>query len=232
MANLKKIPEGMKRTRLKDKPTRQRPNKRRVDQRRQDYQKELAELNIHLPQRATTYEALNNAKLIKSYIRETWSAAFDKMPLFKKMSERQIEFARHYAKLGRRQQCLAMRLAGYEISDPSNLDDYARKLIRMDGMNELLIAFEFEEKAKLKVTIEEVVAWFQRIATASMDAGDYANSNRALENLAKYLGMFVEKKEITHRVVQNKQDLDDRIAELTAVLKDAEPEIEARLKLN
>ena len=53
-----------------------------------------------------------------------------------------------------------------------------------------------------------------------------------MENLAKYLQMFVEKKEITHRTIHSQEELDTRISELTAILKEAEPEIERRLSIN
>ena len=84
----------------------------------------------------------------------------------------------------------------------------------------------------MKLCVEDVVKWFQDIASAAMETQDFTNANRAMENLAKYLGMFVEKKEITHKVVQSREELDARIAELTAVLREAEPEIERKLRIN
>ena len=67
---------------------------------------------------------------------------------------------------------------------------------------------------------------------AAMGSGDYTNANRAMENLAKYLQMFTERKEVTHRVIHSKEELDTRIAELSRVLKEVEPEIESRLRIN
>ena len=65
-----------------------------------------------------------------------------------------------------------------------------------------------------------------------MQTGDFTNANRAMENLAKYLQMFTERKEVTHRVVHSKEELDTRIAELSRVLKEVEPDIEARIRIN
>jgi acyl carrier protein phosphodiesterase len=84
----------------------------------------------------------------------------------------------------------------------------------------------------MKINVEDVVKWFNDIATAAMQTGDFTNANRAMENLAKYLQMFTERREVTHRVVHSKEELDTRIAELSRVLKEVEPDIEARLRIN
>ena len=84
----------------------------------------------------------------------------------------------------------------------------------------------------MKINIEDVVKWFNDIATAAMQTGDFTNANRAMENLAKYLGMFVDKKEIVHRTVHSKEELDTRIGELTAILREAEPDLERKLRIN
>lgn len=84
----------------------------------------------------------------------------------------------------------------------------------------------------MKINVEDVVKWFNDIATAAMSTGDFTNANRAMENLAKYLQMFVERKEVTHRVVNSKEELDTRISELTAILKEAEPDLERKLRIN
>jgi hypothetical protein len=53
-----------------------------------------------------------------------------------------------------------------------------------------------------------------------------------MENLAKYLGMFVDKKEIIHKTIHSKEELDTRIGELTAILREAEPDLERKLRIN
>jgi hypothetical protein len=84
----------------------------------------------------------------------------------------------------------------------------------------------------MKINVEDVVKWFNDIATAAMQTGDFTNANRAMENLAKYLQMFVERKEITHRTVHSREELDTRIKELTSVLQEADAEIEDRIRIN
>jgi RNAse (barnase) inhibitor barstar len=44
--------------------------------------------------------------------------------------------------------------------------------------------------------------------------------------------MFVERKEITHRTVHSREELDTRIKELTSVLQEADAEIEDRIRIN
>ena len=84
----------------------------------------------------------------------------------------------------------------------------------------------------MKINVEDVVKWFNDIATAAMQTGDFTNANRAMENLAKYLGMFVDKKEIIHKTIHSKEELDTRIGELTAILREAEPDLERKLRIN
>jgi hypothetical protein len=108
----------------------------------------------------------------------------------------------------------------------------ANRMLVVPEFHELISAFEIEEKARMKISVQEVVKWFNDIATQAMASGDFTNANRAMENLAKYLQMFVDKKEITHRTIHSKEELDTRIKELTTVLREADSEIEERLRLN
>jgi acyl carrier protein phosphodiesterase len=143
-----------------------------------------------------------------------------------------MKFCREYAINGRRNKSLAMRLAGYKYTSPIDTVKEANVILRKPFADDLIKFFEMEEKAKMRISVEDVVRWFNDIATEAMKSGDYTNANRAMENLAKYLGMFVERKEITHKAVYSREELDARIAELTAVLKEAEPEIERKLRIN
>lgn len=77
---------------------------------------------------------------------------------------------------------------------------------------------------KVAVTVDEVVEWFKEIAKAAFDSGDYANANRAMENLGKYLQMFTERKEITFHNIVSKADLDAQIQEYMDILREAKDE--------
>ena len=192
----------------------------------------LKELNVHKPVRSARAADVYKMTVLKESLRESWAALKDKAQEFSKFSAKQHQFARHFALNGRTNKLAAMRLAGYDSDNPEILRKLAVKNLAKSGMEDLIKAYEFEEKARMKLCVEDVVKWFQDIATAAMETQDFTNANRAMENLAKYLQMFVERKEVTHRVIQSKEELDTRIAELTRVLRDSAPEIEAKLRIN
>ncbi len=197
-----------------------------------EFRTELKQLGIHTPRRHVTKANVDAIKAIKAHLRETWQAYWDKINDCSKLTPKQVEFARQFAKNGRTNKTAAMKRAGYDSAHPDVLLGLAKKNLAIPGFNDLITAFELEEKARMKLTVEDVVKWFNDIATAAMSTGDFTNANRAMENLAKYLGMFIEKKEIVHRTVHSKEELDARIQELTSVLREVEPEIERRLRIN
>lgn len=196
------------------------------------HKRELKAMNIHKPGHGIRAENVKAIRDLKNHLRETWQASWDKINKIKKLRPKQVEFARHYALNGRTNKCGAMRLAGYDTVNPAVLLAMANKNLSIPHFNDLVTAFEIEEKARMKINVEDVVRWFNDIATQAMGSGDFTNANRAMENLAKYLGMFVEKKEITHRTIHSKEELDTRISELTAILKEAEPDIERKLRIH
>jgi hypothetical protein len=209
-----------------------RPNPPSQGERAASYRRELRELNIHKPARTVKSYNVKAIRDVREHLRETWQANWDKISKIKRLTPKQVEFARQYALNGRTNKCGAMRLAGYDTNNPRVLLAMADENLSIPHFHDLVTAFEIEEKARMKISVQDVVEWFQRIATAAMESGDYANANRSMENLAKYLQMFVEKKEITHRTIHSKEELDTRINELTAVLRDADSEIESRIRIN
>lgn len=197
--------------------------------------KELAELNVHLPRNSRsrlTAQDVKTVKDLKAMLNETWAMHMEKATEFSRFTPRQMEFARQYAINGRTNKVQAARLAGYKLADPENMRQTALAILKMPFIEDLITAFEMEEKAKMRINVEDVVKWFNDIAMKAMEAEDFTNANRAMENLAKYLGMFVERKEITHKTVHSRAELDARIAELTAVLKESESDIERKLRIN
>lgn len=200
--------------------------------RQKKYYAEMRRMNVRKPRRALTKDNVEAIKAVREHIKETLDAKWDKITQLKKLTKKQVEFARAFAANGRTNKLGAIRKAGYETDNPVIMYQIAKANLAIPGFEDLIEAFELEEKAKVQISISEVTAWFQRIATEAMATGDFTNANRAMENLAKYLGMFVERKEITHRAIHSREELDARINELTAVLKEAEPEIERRLRIN
>ena len=209
-----------------------RPNPPSQKERAASYRRELRELNIHKPARTVKSYNVKAIRDVREHLRETWQANWDKISKIKRLTPKQVEFARQYALNGRTNKCGAMRLAGYDTNNPRVLLAMADENLAIPHFHDLVTAFEIEEKARMKINVEDVVKWFNDIATQAMQSGDFTNANRAMENLAKYLGMFVEKKEITHRTIHSKEELDTRISELTAILKEAEPEIERKLRIH
>lgn len=202
--------------------------KNRTEQRR----KVLAGMNIHLPKTRITDEDVKTVKALKDMLRETWQSMWDRANDYTHFTRRQLEFARQYAINGRTNKTQAAKLAGYTCQDPQELLKLANINLKLPFMDDLISAFEMEERARMRINVEDVVKWFNDIAMKAMEAEDFTNANRAMENLAKYLGMFVERKEITHKTVHSREELDARIAELTAVLKESEPDIERKLRIN
>jgi hypothetical protein len=200
--------------------------------RKKKHREALKALNVHKPLRACRARDLKIMAELKDMFRETWVSLKDKAQDMHRFSEKQLKFARQYAINGRRSIAEAVRLAGYNIKDDYNYSTHGRQLLKMPGMEELVQAFELEEKARMKINVEDVVAWFHKIATAAMEAEDFTNANRAMESLAKYLGMFVERKEITHKTVYNRAELDAQIAEYQRILSEGRDEIDAKLTIN
>jgi hypothetical protein len=194
--------------------------------------RELRELNVHKPARAASGTNVKTMKHLKAMLRETWKTAYAQANEFKRYSIKQLEFYRHYAINGRTNKTQAALRAGYDTDNPEMLHRIATRNLRMLDAEELIRLFELEEKARMGLRIEDVANWFETIATRAMEAGDFANANRAMENYGKYLGMFVDRKEVTHRTVHSKEELDARIAELTAVLREEMPAIESSLSIN
>ena len=72
------------------------------------------------------------------------------------------------------------------------------------------------------VTVENVVESFRRIAEQCESEGNYKDALRAYENLAKYLGLYTEKVQIsaTHTVAETREEVDTEISRLLRLNKD------------
>lgn len=193
---------------------------------------ELESMKIQLPWSKMTAEKVKNMKFLREELRLTFQQHVDKMPEFVRLTEKQVRFYKAYVQLGRRSKIKAMQLAGYMRKSAQNLWNDATILLRKPEADDIMRAFEFEEKARMLLTVEDVVQWFQNIATKALDVGDFTNANRAMENLGKYLGMFVERKEVKITNITSKDDLDAEIARLRSVLEDNREDIERQITVN
>lgn len=196
------------------------------------YARQLRELGVHKPARASSARDVKTMTKLKEMLKHTWSQVIEEADNYKRLSERQLEFFRRYAIFGRRNMLKAARAAGYENKDIPTLYRTAKHNLTHPHAEDLLRAFELEEKAKMGLLVEDVAAWFENIATKAMEAGDFTNANRAMENYGKYLGMFIDRKEITHTQVTSKSELDARIAELQRVISEERDSIRSKLSIN
>jgi len=207
-------------------------SKKSQEKRQESYARALKTFNVQKPATASYAKNVRTMQALKDMLRQTWARHWDNTNSWSRFSEKQMNFAREYAISGRRSRVKCMRRAGYESHDDTYLLEAANRNLKVPYFEELIQAFEIEEKARMGLKVQDVADWYERIATAALDAGDFSAANRAMELYGKYLQMFCEKREIVHRVVHSKDELNMRIAELTNVLKEAEPEIESRLRLN
>lgn len=216
------------------KPGAKRRGKNRTNQKDlgRKYSRELKKLGIHKPARASSAKDLATMRKLQSMLKLTWAQVIETADNYKRLSEKQIEFFRRFAIYGRKNKIKAVYAAGYQFKYQHHAYLTAQQNLKHPHAEDLIRAFELEEKAKMGLLVEDVAAWFENIATKAMEAGDFTNANRAMENYGKYLGMFVERKEITHKNVYNKSELDARIAELQAVISEERDNIKAKLSIN
>lgn len=168
----------------------------------------------------------------KNYLGETWAQQRHMIENQPRWTPRQVEFARLWAANGRKGILKCMRDAGYKTENDGALYQDGQRLLARDDVQQLINAFELEEKAKVVLTVSEVAEYLKKIADAAFDAGDFANANRSMENLGKHLGMFVEKKEVTHRVIHSREELDAKIIEYQEILEnEVLPAVDETLKL-
>lgn len=208
------------------------PGKRQGNLYTQARKRELKALGVHKPGYASTPEHLKAIKQLKEMLRHTWSQVFERVDDYKRVTVKQLEFFRRYAIYGRKNSMKAVKAAGYTYTDERNIQRKAKELLRHPHAEELIAAFELEEKAKMGLLVEDVANWWERIANKAMELSDLTNANRAMESYAKYLQMFVEKREITHRVISSKSELDARIAELQAVISEERDNIRNNISIN
>lgn len=208
------------------------PGKRPGNLYNQARRRELKALGVHKPGYASTPEHLKAMKQLKEMLRHTWSQVFERVDDYKRVTVKQLEFFRRYAIYGRKNSMKAVKAAGYTYTDERNIQRKAKELLRHPHAEELIAAFELEEKAKMGLLVEDVANWWECIANKAMELGDLTNANRAMESYAKYLQMFVEKREITHRVISSKSELDARIAELQAVISEERDNIRNNISIN
>lgn len=149
------------------------------------------------------------------------------------LTEKQEEFCRLYALNGRTHITNCMRLAGYSPKHRQTLYNAGGDLLKMPKIESRIKAYEDAMRSKVMVCVDDVVQYFKNIADKATEVQDFTNANRAMENLAKWLGMFVERKEVKFQNVTTVDEAKKQIEDLLFFADEHRPEIEKSLtKLN
>lgn len=141
----------------------------------------------------------------------------------KRLTAKEMAFVRHYLRTGSAIE--AYRLAGYYHKKGHNWEyDWAQEILGRPRVQGALAGIMEERVEENKLTMQQVADKFMNIYNVALEKEDHTNANRALENLGKWLGMFVEKKEVTNKNYtmdeeDNKEEI-ERLARAAGVVVD------------
>lgn len=128
------------------------------------------------------------------------------------LSVMQEAFCQHYAATG--DAYTSFVKAGYRAPDPEAGKADARHFLRSRRIQRRIGEIKEQMLEEQKVTVQKIVDNFMTVYGKCVDDADYANANRALENVGKYLGMFVEQKKITVSPFTASGDRDSMISDI------------------
>lgn len=107
----------------------------------------------------------------------------------------QESFCQHYAATG--DAYTSFVRAGYRAPDPEAGKADARHFLKLRRIQRRIEEIKVQMSEERKVTVQNIIDNFMKVYETCMRDADFANANRALENVGKHLGMFVEQKKIT-----------------------------------
>lgn len=113
------------------------------------------------------------------------------MPKARVLTNKQYRFVKEYLQTGRAID--AYRNAGYKIRDAGWWYTDAHKLLESEPIRMALEGMMEERKQETALTVQMVIDRFVATYEGATAIQDFANANRALENLGKYLSMFTGK---------------------------------------
>lgn len=108
------------------------------------------------------------------------------------MTERQKRFVEEYQACGNATE--AAKKAGY-AADHAHVEGHRQ--LRNAKVVHALQESGRKRAERLEIDADHVMNSFEAIRQAAMDTGDLANANRATENEAKLLGLYVDKQEVS-----------------------------------
>ena len=138
-----------------------------------------------------------------------------------RLSPMQYKFAYEFIETG--DAYAAYLNAGYAVDGkkPFQIRGRAKELLSAPKVNAFVEYIRKRTMDKLVINIDEIVNKFLETYNQSMMSEDFTNANRALENLGKHLGMFVERALIEQKITLSPDQLDAEIAKYQTVIDTA-----------
>jgi phage terminase small subunit len=109
--------------------------------------------------------------------------------------------------------------SGYDHSYP-NYDVHARMWVRQPKIQERINELMEEAKEKMRWSADKVLDRFDEIYKSSMAEQDHTNASRSMEQIAKHLGMFIDRSEsrVGNLDGMKTEDIDTDISKLADVV--------------
>ena len=109
--------------------------------------------------------------------------------------------------------------SGYDHSYP-NYDVHARMWVRQPKIQERINELMEEAKEKMRWNADTVLDRFDEIYKSSMAEQDHTNASRSMEQIAKHLGMFIDRSEsrVGNLDGMKSEDIDTDISKLADVV--------------
>jgi len=135
-----------------------------------------------------------------------------------RLSPMQYKFAYEFIETGDAYQ--AYMNAGYSVGDkkPFLIRGKAKELLQTPKVAAFINYIRDKTMEKLVVKVEDIIEKFMTTYNQAMDSGDFTNANRALENLGKHLGMFVERSLVEQKITMSADELDREIARYQTII--------------
>jgi|TARA_R110000824_G_scaffold330162_1_gene516946 phage terminase small subunit len=135
-----------------------------------------------------------------------------------RLSPMQYKFAYEFIETGDAYQ--AYINTGYSVGDkkPFLIRGKAKELLQTPKVAAFVNYIRDKTMDKLSIKVEDIIEKFMSTYNQAMESADFTNANRALENLGKHLGMFVERQLIEQKVTMSSDELDREIAKYQSVI--------------
>ena len=135
-----------------------------------------------------------------------------------RLSPMQYKFAYEFIETGDAYQ--AYMNAGYSVGDkkPFLIRGRAKELLQTPKVAAFINYIRDKTMEKLVIKVEDIIEKFMTTYNQAMDSADFTNANRALENLGKHMGMFVERSLVEQKITMSADELDREIARYQMII--------------